>query len=261
MQGSRTQGRPRGRLLVVDDDHIIQLVLAEVLGELGYEVSVAGDGQSAMDALGQSQFDLVLMDCQMPEMDGATAVRNIRSGLCGAHNARIPIIALTASSSEDEIAACMEAGMNAHIGKPIDAQVLASEIGAQLEHTVSQQDASRQQDRLTGLSEHRNLSSKRDVTESVSAFIDRIVGQFMEEVPGIIDELKGAVAGPDVGRLLEMGHKLRGSASIIGASAVAKLAAELESAAKAGDQVMCERHADRLTEELNKLLGAIEEGE
>lgn len=261
MQGSRSSGQSHGHLLVVDDDHIIQMVLTEVLSGLGYKVDVAGDGQSALDALERTRFDLVLMDLQMPDMDGVTTVRKIRSGACGAPNCSIPVIALSASDSEEEISACTEAGMDAHVSKPIDAQILASAIGAQLKHTVSQQDASRQQERLTQLTEHKSQSGKRDVSESVSAFIDRIVGRFMEEVPELIDSLEAAIEGPDIGRLLEVGHKLRGTGAIIGASAVAKLAAELESAAKAGDQALCEHHAGRLTEELKKMLGALEEGE
>jgi len=250
MQGSCSGGQSLGHLLVVDDDCIIQMVLTEMLGELGYDVTVADDGQSAIDRLAQTQFDLVLMDCQMPNMDGLTAVRNIRANEDGTYNARIPIIALSAFNSKDEIAAFMTAGVDAHVSKPIDAQVLTSAIGAHLQGGTGPEAASRPKNTRSG---------NRGATESVTEFIDRIVSRFMEEVPGFITSLEGAVVKPDIGQLLEIGHTLRGSASIIGASAVMKLAAELESAAKLGDQPTCETRAGRLIEELKKLSPPLDE--
>ena len=115
------------RLLVVDDNLINQKVAVKVLTRLGYEVEVAGDGAEALTLFGRGAFDAILMDCQMPVMDGYQAVAAIREreAASGATIAiRVPIIALTANALGEERARCLDGGMDDFLTKPIQADEL-----------------------------------------------------------------------------------------------------------------------------------------
>jgi two-component system sensor histidine kinase/response regulator len=107
------------RVLVVDDNEINQLVVGAILEEVGIDVTTAGDGRQALDELGHGAYHLVLMDLQMPVMDGLAATRELR-----AHGSRTPVVALTASASERDRQRCLAAGMDDVLGKPIDPQQL-----------------------------------------------------------------------------------------------------------------------------------------
>ena len=109
------------RVLVVEDNVVNQFVATEVLGELGLQVEIAGSGREAISMVRTSAFDLVLMDVQMPEMDGLATTRALRSLPEGKV---IPIIAMTASALEEDSERCLAAGMDAFLSKPIDEERL-----------------------------------------------------------------------------------------------------------------------------------------
>lgn len=118
------------RILLVEDNYVNQQVALEMLKNLGYSVSVAENGQQALDKLEKSKsaFDLVLMDCQMPIMDGYEASRKIRSNQSNKFDPNIPIIALTANAMKGDMEKCVSAGMDGYLAKPIDAEQLSAEI-------------------------------------------------------------------------------------------------------------------------------------
>jgi CheY-like chemotaxis protein len=116
------------RALVVDDAPVNRELVAALLSPLNAEIVEAGDGVQAVEAAAREAFDFVLMDVQMPGMDGLAATRAIREG--SALNACTPIIAVSASARPDDVAACHEAGMNDHVPKPISAQALLARIAA-----------------------------------------------------------------------------------------------------------------------------------
>ena len=109
-----------GCVLVVEDAAMNQMVVCKVLERLGLESKVANHGQEAVDLLASEAFDLVLMDGQMPVMDGYEATILIRSGLVPGVNTRIPIVALTAHAMVGEDQKCLAAGMNDYLTKPLD---------------------------------------------------------------------------------------------------------------------------------------------
>ncbi len=111
------------RLLIVEDIEINREVLLAMLGELGMVIDVAENGREALDMLSSAPYDLVFMDIQMPEMDGLEATRRIRS-----QDAALPIIAMTANVRREDIKNCLDAGMNDHIGKPIDADTVMQKL-------------------------------------------------------------------------------------------------------------------------------------
>ncbi len=117
---------PSARILVAEDNLSNQRIIEMFLQPIGADVTIVDDGQQALDALAVAPFDLVLMDMQMPVMDGLEATRRLRAG--GGVNARIPVLALTANVMDAHREACRDAGMTGHIAKPIDARVLLAAV-------------------------------------------------------------------------------------------------------------------------------------
>jgi CheY-like chemotaxis protein/nitrogen-specific signal transduction histidine kinase len=118
---------PSARILLVEDNPVNQIVAQRMLKTLAVQVTTAGNGMEALERLAESTFDLVLMDCQMPVMDGFTAVRRIRASE-QASGKRLPIIALTANVMTEDRVECTAAGMDAHLAKPIDPVKLAEHL-------------------------------------------------------------------------------------------------------------------------------------
>jgi CheY-like chemotaxis protein len=122
------QIEPRNaRILLVEDNKINQKVALLMLKNLGYPVDVASNGLDALNALDEEHYDLILMDCMMPEMDGFETTRRLRE--MGGQSASVPVIAMTASAFDDDRLACMNAGMNDFISKP----VCEHDLGTKLE--------------------------------------------------------------------------------------------------------------------------------
>jgi CheY-like chemotaxis protein/signal transduction histidine kinase len=121
-------------ILVVEDNLVNQMVASLCLQKLGYAVQIAEDGFAAVDAFSSKRFDLILMDCHMPRMDGATATKKIRD--MGGYGSRIPILALTADVFQTERDRCMAAGMNDFLSKPIRAELLKSKLEFWLEQST-----------------------------------------------------------------------------------------------------------------------------
>jgi len=122
----------KARVLLVDDVMINQLIGVSMLEELGCEVDVAEDGIKALEALNSTAYNnsyqLIFMDCQMPNMDGYEASRQIRVSAGGAHHAQTPIIAMTANAMKGDKEHCLEAGMSDYISKPIDPEILKEKL-------------------------------------------------------------------------------------------------------------------------------------
>ncbi len=202
----------RGRILVVEDNPINQMVATGLLEALGYTASVAEDGLVALDTVRDGEFDAVLMDVQMPRMDGYAATRSIRESETGT---RLPIIAMTAAAVEGEWERCRAAGMDDFLTKPIDASRLTDTLERWLRPssvTVADQlDVAR-------LDELRELD---DPSTGVS-YVDRVMTSFLGRADG---ELAAIVAAADAGDIEQVGalsHRLVGSALNLGAVALGR---------------------------------------
>jgi len=124
----RAEQSKKFKILLAEDHLMSRDVCLSTLKQNGYDVTVVFDGASAVEAFKRESFDLILMDIKMPDIDGLTATRIIRKREADANSSRIPIIALTAMASEDDRNACLKAGMNDHIAKPIDIDEMLQKI-------------------------------------------------------------------------------------------------------------------------------------
>jgi CheY-like chemotaxis protein len=123
MDAAALQPQSEQRILLVEDNAVNEKVAARFLQKLGYLVDVARNGREAVDAWASGYYDLILMDCQMPVLDGYAATREIRSREPASK--RIPIVALTANAMKDDDLKCKAAGMDDHLSKPLDRERLA----------------------------------------------------------------------------------------------------------------------------------------
>ncbi|MBT8117179.1 MAG: response regulator, partial [Gammaproteobacteria bacterium] len=176
------------RVLIAEDTVVGRQVLTRILTEAGCKVSAVANGQGVLNMLAGSEFHLVIMDCMMPEMDGFSASRAIRSGQAGKANSKLPIIAISGLASEADRQSCLEAGMNELVQKPITSESLLPVVSAVLERrqdeTVFGGSASLQED------EQSLLQSLDDWSPG---FMDNIIDQFLEDVPNDIAALKQAM--------------------------------------------------------------------
>ena len=125
-------GSLAGSVLVVEDNEVNRMIVQQILQSLGLDVIEAGDGTEALEVLGNRNVDLVLMDCQMPVMDGYVATRAIRKREVEHGRRRVPIVALTADAFDDDAARSRDAGMDAHLAKPYTRDQLRSMLACWL---------------------------------------------------------------------------------------------------------------------------------
>jgi CheY-like chemotaxis protein/HPt (histidine-containing phosphotransfer) domain-containing protein len=223
---------PGLRILVAEDNSTNQLVALATARKLGCKADAVANGREALEALRVAPYDLVLMDCQMPEMDGFEAARRIRSGTARVLNRDIAIIALTARAMEGDRARCAEAGMNGYLLKPLDPTHLAAALSRWTAR--AQIDSSFQS----------NLDASAPLVFDRAGLLRRVVGDerlaasvvrsFLEEVPGDVEDLGGAVARRQFDRVQGLSHRIRGAALSAGCAALADAAGAIEEAANVG---------------------------
>lgn len=125
----------QGHILLVEDNPVNQHITQLMLELLEFQVTIANHGQEAIDLLDKQSVDLILMDCQMPVMDGISATRKIREIEKASNEASVPIVALTANTQDAQLRHCLEAGMNSVLIKPVKLEELRKHLAAYLEVT------------------------------------------------------------------------------------------------------------------------------
>lgn len=234
-QESTTNARLAGaQVLLVEDNEINQRVAQEILENAGLVVEVADNGRAAIRAVARSTFDVVLMDVQMPEMDGYESTRSIRA-LERFNN--LPIIAMTAHAMKGDREKCLEAGMNDYLTKPIDParlfEVLAKWVQAEERNLVSEgkpkqkAPAPMTHDMPESLPGIDLASGLRRVANNKNLYIS-LLSDFIESYTNIADRIRGALADNDRAGAKALAHTVRGVAGNISATDLFKISDKIE---------------------------------
>jgi signal transduction histidine kinase/DNA-binding response OmpR family regulator len=251
-----------GHILLAEDNEINRMVASEILRRSGYTFDVVGNGQAALDAAFAKQFDLILMDCQMPGMDGFESTRAIRDRekATGAKR-RIPIVALTANAIKGDREACLAAGMDNYVPKPINPEhlieIIASHIGNRPAPIPPPADAASPAAKPAAGPVDMAAFLERCLGNPQVAF--RVLDVFAVQATEEIARLQRALAEGNLERLSRLAHSLKGSASNISADSVRKVARELEKLAAAGDFGPLAGKLDELKTELERCMTFIAE--
>jgi len=218
-----TLGRRRPlRILLAEDNTVNQQIALLVLESMGYRADVVSNGSEAVEAVNGLPYDVVLMDVQMPEMDGLEATRQIRARppVSGAPH----IIAMTANAMQGDREACLEAGMNDYLSKPIRPEELAQALA---------RSPGRAESPPATVIDEAALERLRAIAPDEAA-MERLVASFLDNGAGLVAEIGVAAASGDLDVLRRSAHTLKSNAASFGADDLAGLCAELEGQARDG---------------------------
>ncbi len=228
----RLAGRAGARILLVEDNAINQQVAGELLRRLGFAIDIVGDGTQAVERTAAQAYDLVLMDLQMPQMDGLEACRRIRARESGVH---LPIVAMTAAALAEDREAARAAGMDDYLAKPIELVALAEILQRWIPERLvvpyagsvaaaGDTDAERGPDGLERAAALARMGGDR-------ALYEHLLRRFAADGDTLVAALHDAFRCRDHQALARQLHSLRGSAAAVGAQGLADAAADLESRA------------------------------
>ena len=244
------------RVLLAEDNAVNQLVALGQLRRLGHECVVVSRGGEAVDAIRGGGFDLVLMDCQMPDMDGYEATRRIRQ--MGGKSASIPVVAMTAHALPGEREKCLNAGMNDYLAKPVSLEQLGAVIRLWASKTSAAQQAAPDvmEDDDHYVLDRERVASFLAITRSQPGFLDGLVKTFRQDVPSRLDALRAATASSDAHELALAAHALKSSSGSVGAKRMQTICATLEQKARAGNLEGADASVDQLAAEFRRVMAA-----
>ncbi len=201
-----------GRVLVVDDNATNREVSARLLQRLGAETVVAVDGAEALEIVGQTGFDLILMDMQMPKLDGLSATRRLRE-----QGYTRPVVGLTANAYDSDRTACLDAGMNGHVAKPVTRQKLIDLLLHYLpEASPGEPD---------GLADQVDVQQQRSLIEEIGQeTFDDLVAQFRSDMQALLADAHLASEARDAAGYDRALHTLKGAAQTLGMTTIAHMA-------------------------------------
>jgi PAS domain S-box-containing protein len=231
--------KSKWRILLAEDNKTNQQVALAILKKLGYSADTVSNGLEAVDALKSRHYDVILMDCQMPEMDGYEATAHIRGPHSGIQNSAIPIIAMTAHAMSGDRNACIEAGMNDYMSKPVDPSTLDRILAKWLPKTGPGAAAPQQESGSTSGTPpalpafNREALMRRLMDDEDLA--NAVVSCFLDDVPRQIEKLKASIAAGDVAEAERLAHSIKGASANIAADAMCEAASEMEKAGRIGD--------------------------
>ncbi len=247
-----------GRVLLVEDNAINQRVARRFLERLGCEVQVVGDGQQAVDAFQRSSYGFILMDMQMPVMDGIEATRRIRDIEGGQR--RTPIVALTANAMMGTLERCLEAGMDDYLTKPLDISRL-QDVLDQFMNAVTPGSRQVAGGAVTNGSEEALKARLCEVAGDDTEFAAELISAFIMGGEETILELRAAAHRQDLDQLGRAAHKLKGASNNLHIDRLAVLTADVEMRAKAGgcndwseELKMISAEFERISEQMRSML-------
>lgn len=243
------KSRARARVLVAEDNEINQKVAVTMLEKLGYRPDVVSNGADAVEATSRDAYDAVLMDCQMPGVDGFTATAAIRAR--PASGRRPAIIAMTANVLEGDRERCLKAGMDDYLAKPITAEKLEEVLLRWIPRAAPGAEA------LPAPVDHAVLEELREMKldGGGAGFLASLVDTFLTSTPERLAAMREAAASGDGVALARAAHALRGSALQLGATHLGELCAALEAPGLSGGEAP--GLVEQAEEELGRVRGAL----
>ena len=251
-----------GKVLVAEDNPVNQEVAHAVLQASGCKVKLACNGREALHAIQHEHFDLVFMDCQMPEMDGYAAARAVRALEAQGMIRHVPIVALTAHATEADRQTCLAAGMDGFLSKPFTQQAIRKELQRWLpesgERGMAQADSPEQNRVFVGGGDEagegngldqRALDELRALDpDGAAGLLNQIIQRYLDDTPTQIAQLRAATTSGNIEGMTRSAHSMKSSSYSVGAKRVAELARDIE--AKGRDNTTDGCHA--LLAELEK---------
>ena len=251
--------RPTARILVAEDNQTNQAVALAILQRLGYRADAVANGQEAIAALQQIPYDLVLMDCQMPELDGYEASRRIRQPGSGVRSPNLPIIAMTANAMQGDREKCLRAGMNDYLPKPVQPAALMHAIKLwlpALAKSPPQPPPTAAPPAAAPAPEVVAIFNSKDLLERLlgdDATARIVVAGFVDDVPKQLRLLREHLEQGATPAATRQAHTLKGAAASVGAAALSTVACELEKAGQSGDLTLLASLLPRLDEQFTQL--------
>jgi PAS domain S-box-containing protein len=237
-----------GRILLVEDGHDNQRLLRTQLSDAGAEVSSAADGQVAIDMATTQLFDLILMDMQMPVMDGYAATAELRR-----RGVKIPIIALTAYAMAEDRAKCLACGCNDYLSKPVKEETLLRIVNQHLENQASPVPNDSAKAGIIGSPPHNCAASTNRIKSSLTSNprVMKVIPEFVDGLPDQVRMMIDLLQRNDLAALQKIVHQLRGAAGGYGFDPLTEPATSAEESIKAGNV------PERIATEINSLIALI----
>ena len=246
-------------ILLAEDNHVNQVVATRILQKMGHTITVASNGAEVLSILAVSSFDLVLMDIQMPQMDGMTTTKNIRMREVKTR-CHLPIIAMTAHAMKGDRELCLEAGMDGYVSKPINSRELKLAIA----HVTEGLGTDVQRGGAKGPLES---STVEPAVLNVEQILDRLGGDekllheviqiFIDEAPKHLDTLRSALGQGDAEALEKITHSMKGELAYLGISEVSQKARELEELGRKHDLEQASRIFPSFEAEVSAIVAAM----
>ena len=212
-------------VLVVDDNLINQMVVKHTLMKLSANTDIAGDGEEAIVLFKKNKYDLVLMDIQMPLLDGYDTTRFIRNQL----NSSVPIIAMTAFALKGEDNKCFECGMNGYVSKPFTLESLYNAISKVFNSDIK---ISNNPNILSNSNTSVDISMLYEIAENDEAYIKMMITTFLGNLPMVIQQIETAYASQDWENVFRSAHYAKSSLSVIKIADIFDWIITIESCAK-----------------------------
>lgn len=235
------------RILIAEDHPVNQQVALGVLANLGYVVDVVASGSEAVAGAASGRYAAILMDCQMPQMDGYTATRAIRSAERGGEH--LPIIALTADVGSDTRAKCLDAGMDDYITKPIDPPGLCAVLQRWLTNV----------DQVNPPVDPAAIDMLRKLETTTPGLVDQVIELFLRDTSERLNQLLNSAEEEDPLQMALIAHTIRGAAANLGAGGMVAVCKELEKLANGGELDGAKQRAATLSREFERVQSSLAE--
>jgi CheY-like chemotaxis protein len=257
----RSAGDVPLQILVAEDNPTNQKLVRLLLQQEGHEVTVVPNGHAAVASSAARKYDVILMDVQMPEMDGfeATAAIRQRERDTGAH---VPIVAMTAHAMTGDRERCLAEGMDAYLSKPLRPEDLLATIdGLLLDPATSREPRSdRSSQRVETTAKGPSIDGAALLADfgGNSALMADVIRVFLSDAPAQVETLRAAVAANDAGAIAAAAHALRGSVGLFSKGAAYEAARTLEHAARAGELADVRARLTRILDDLPRVTEDLE---